>query len=247
MVTRCFCDPLIGIKTIKVAVCSPFEAAQIRESSETPSERIIKGLEKKGQGLIELDPNLDPDHATYLMWLGNNESPTQYIVRMATLADELGEELRQILLRHDGAWPSEIEAYYKGQLFERAFKCLGFPTVTFNKTEGKFTSPMTGDKVVIKITSSDMIRKETHSARSCAGKCGKNQNGELSVWVDKEKWEDSRVFILFHEIIHVKQRLLRKFGMEVQDLEEDTLYQVSPKLDALVFGQLFEGVLKSLL
>lgn len=61
MVTKIISDPLIGNTIIKVAICTPFEAAQIVESTETPDGRLVKSLTRAGMRLREIDPSKDPD------------------------------------------------------------------------------------------------------------------------------------------------------------------------------------------
>jgi len=256
MVTKCFRDPLIGSTVIKVAVCSPFEAAQIVESTATPSVRLVKSLTRSaGIKLREVDPSKDPDRAAFLMWLGDEgDDNITTILKVARLVDEFGERRRWLLLPDGQPWPKEVEAYYKGQIFRHVTEALEVPPVLFSKMEGEFVFDLTKERVEIEITN-NCGGKEGRNGMKCYGRASKtHREGEKSFLIDlssellgKGLW---LVWILFHETIHLKQKILRRdLLMEIPEDEEDDTpsFLVSPKMDAAVLERLFEEALKSLL
>jgi hypothetical protein len=252
MITRCLRDPLIGSTIIKVAICTPREAAQIVESTATPNERLVKCLTRAGTRLREIDPAKDPDRAAFLMWLGEaGDDDVTMILKIARLVDEFGEKRRDILLPHGQVWPKEIEAHYKGQIFMRVTEALGIPSIKFNKMKGEFMFDLTKEKVEIEIT--DRCGKEGRNGMRCYGRCNKtHKEGEKAYLIElsSERLDMGLwlVWILFHETIHVKQGILRNLMMEIpEDLEGADPFLVSPKMDATIMGRLFEDALRSLL
>ena len=256
MVTKCFCDPLIGSTIIKVAVCSPFEAAQIVESTATPCEKFVRSLTRAGMKLRAINPTTDPDRAAFLMWLGDgSDDIVTTILKVARLVDEFGERRRNILLPNGQVWPKEVEAHYKGQIFMRVTEALEIPSIEFKKTKGKFMFDLTKEKVEIEITD-NCGGKESRDGLRCYGRASKthHREGEKSYLIDLSSERLGKglwlVWILFHETIHIKQRILRNLWMEIPEDLEDTdtdTFRVSPEMDATIMGRLFEDALKSLL
>jgi hypothetical protein len=253
MVTKTFRDPLIGGTIIKVAICTPHEAAQIVESTETPNGRLVKGLTGAGTRLREIDPAKDPDRAAFLMWLGDgSDDNVTTILKIARLVDEFGEKRRNILLPNGQVWPKEVEAHYKGQIFMRVTEALEITPIKFNKMEGEFIFDLTKERVEIEVTN-HCGEKESRNGMRCYGRASRtHKEGDKSYLIelsserlDKGLW---LVWILYHETIHVKQKILRDLWMEIpEDLEDADPFLVSPKMDATIMGRLFEDALKSLL
>lgn len=251
MVTKIINDPLIGSTIIKVAICTPHEAAQIVESTETPNERLVKGLTRAGMRLREIDPAKDPDRAAFLMWLGDgSDNNVTMILKIARLVDEFGEKRRNILLPNGQVWPKEVEAHYKGQIFMRVTEALEITPIKFNKMGGEFMFDLTKERVEVEIT--DRCGKEGRNGMRCYGRCNKtHKEGEKAYLIElsSERLDMGLwlVWILFHETIHVKQGILRNLMMEIpEDLEDADPFLVSPKMDATILERLFGDALKSL-
>lgn len=245
METKCFRDPLIERK-IKVAVCSPFEAAQIMESTATPSSRLVKWMTSKGFCLEEIDRDKDPDHAKYLLWAG--ETPD--LVVLAMLADQLGELLGKTILltKKEDTWQTEVEAYYKTEIFRKILRILKLQ-VKFSRTEGEFSFTQYRKQRIVRtrICDSETIRKESFYEGDCTGLFGKSKSGQMTIWInEQDRSEDHLALIstLFHEVVHLKQKIHRRYGIGEND---KNFYSIPPEMDADIFAELFENALNSLL
>ena len=240
-------------RKIKLAICSKHRAACIAESTDSPSRKnpVIRGrVIRQEFGVFPLTREKDPDKCAYLIWVENKEgmSKEDLIILLAAMSDWLGEELGKTLLDEQSHWDSEMEAYFKGIIFEKILKILDL-NLDIKETFAK-VSDMPLEFPVVNLEISETPKKmklspDEHGVLP-GGLCGVNSDREWCIWVQSSE-KSPLLSVLFHETLHLRRRVLQSVHYLKKDEDGDYEYTAPPKMLSMIYMDIFKKVIKKLI